>query len=118
MPADGRKLTPRGRERRQQLLDFATKRFAEHGYHPTSVADIVGRHAGKVDLAIVGGGDGTLNAAADALVEARLPLAILPLGTANDLARTLGVPTDLAAACSVIERVSRRRRGLSVGFIP
>jgi YegS/Rv2252/BmrU family lipid kinase len=67
-----------------------------------TAADIVRRHAGKMDLAIVGGGDGTLNAAADALVEARLPLGILPLGTANDLARTLGVPTDLAAACSVI----------------
>lgn len=42
MASDGRTLTPRGRERRQQLLDYATKRFAEHGYHPTSVADIVG----------------------------------------------------------------------------
>jgi AcrR family transcriptional regulator len=39
---NGRKLTPRGRERRQQLLDHATTRFAETGYHPTSVADIVG----------------------------------------------------------------------------
>lgn len=37
-----RRLTPRGRERRRQLLDFAAKRFAESGYHPTSVADIVG----------------------------------------------------------------------------
>ena len=36
-----RKLTPRGRERRRQLLDFAARRFAENGYHPTSVADIV-----------------------------------------------------------------------------
>jgi len=36
-----RKLTPRGKERRQQLLDFAARRFAENGYHPTSVADIV-----------------------------------------------------------------------------
>ena len=40
---DGRrKLTPRGKERRRQLLDFAARRFAENGYHPTSVADIVG----------------------------------------------------------------------------
>lgn len=39
--ADTRKLTPRGRDRRQSLLDFATRRFAENGYHPTSVADIV-----------------------------------------------------------------------------
>ena len=36
-----RKLTPRGKERRRQLLDFAATRFAENGYHPTSVADIV-----------------------------------------------------------------------------
>ena len=36
-----RRLTPRGAERRQQILEFATARFAENGYHPTSVADIV-----------------------------------------------------------------------------
>jgi AcrR family transcriptional regulator len=37
-----RRLTPRGRERRRQLLEYAAQRFAESGYHPTSVADIVG----------------------------------------------------------------------------
>jgi AcrR family transcriptional regulator len=36
-----RRLTQRGRERRQQLMDFAALRFAEQGYHPTSVAEIV-----------------------------------------------------------------------------
>ncbi len=36
-----RRLTPRGKERRAQLIDYATKRFATDGYHPTSVADIV-----------------------------------------------------------------------------
>ena len=36
-----RRLTPRGRERRQQLMDYAATRFAEQGYHPTSVAEIV-----------------------------------------------------------------------------
>jgi len=36
-----RRLTQRGRERRQQLMDFAAQRFAEQGYHPTSVAEIV-----------------------------------------------------------------------------
>ena len=36
-----RRLTQRGEQRRQQLIDFATKRFAENGYHPTSVAEIV-----------------------------------------------------------------------------
>src|SRR5690348_6284080 len=37
-----RKLTPRGRERRDQLIECAARLFAERGYHPTSVADIVG----------------------------------------------------------------------------
>lgn len=36
-----RKLTARGRDRRQALIDFATKKFAENGFHPTSVSDIV-----------------------------------------------------------------------------
>jgi AcrR family transcriptional regulator len=36
-----RKLTPRGRERRDQLMVCGARLFAERGYHPTSVADIV-----------------------------------------------------------------------------
>src|SRR6266516_7414065 len=35
------KLTPRGKERREQLITCAARLFAERGYHPTSVADIV-----------------------------------------------------------------------------
>ncbi len=38
-----RKLTQRGRDRRQQLMDCAAELFAERGYHPTAVADIVDR---------------------------------------------------------------------------
>jgi AcrR family transcriptional regulator len=36
-----RKLTQRGRERREQLINCAATLFAERGYHPTSVSDIV-----------------------------------------------------------------------------
>ncbi|MEY2568882.1 MAG: hypothetical protein QOE35_3411 [Actinomycetota bacterium] len=36
-----RRLTSRGKERRRQLMDHATGLFAENGYHPTSVAEIV-----------------------------------------------------------------------------
>lgn len=43
-----RRLTARGRDRRRQLVDFAARRFAENGYHPTSVAEIVqGMGVGK-----------------------------------------------------------------------
>lgn len=36
-----RRLTPRGQERRDNLLAYATEQFAANGFHPTSVADIV-----------------------------------------------------------------------------
>jgi AcrR family transcriptional regulator len=43
-----RRLTPRGQDRRAHLMDFAARRFAEQGYHPTSVAEIVsGMGVGK-----------------------------------------------------------------------
>lgn len=38
---NGRRLTTRGRERRGELIEFATRRFAENGFHPTSVSEIV-----------------------------------------------------------------------------
>jgi diacylglycerol kinase (ATP) len=64
-------------------------------------ADLI-RAASDVDLVVLGGGDGTLNAAAQALAERKLPFGILPLGTANDLARSLGLPLDPVAAAEVI----------------
>jgi diacylglycerol kinase (ATP) len=73
------------------------------------IPSVIQRHQHEVDLAIVGGGDGTLNAAVDALVTSQLPLGILPLGTANDLARTLGIPNSLTKACDIIAHGEVRR---------
>src|SRR5262249_10066892 len=61
------------------------------------MSQAVRAYRGRADAVVIGGGDGTLSAAADGLVEAQLPLGIIPLGTANDLARTLGLPTDPVA---------------------
>lgn len=54
------------------------------------------------DCVIVAGGDGTLNTMVDTIVKTKLPLGILPLGTANDLARTLQIPNDPVEAARVI----------------
>jgi diacylglycerol kinase (ATP) len=58
----------------------------------------------EVDAIVVAGGDGTLNAAAKALVPMGLPVGLIPCGTANDLARTLGIPADIASAVEIIRQ--------------
>jgi YegS/Rv2252/BmrU family lipid kinase len=54
------------------------------------------------ELLIVGGGDGTISAAASALVGTKTRLGILPLGTLNHFARDLGIPTELDKAAELI----------------
>jgi YegS/Rv2252/BmrU family lipid kinase len=53
-------------------------------------------------LLVVGGGDGTISAAASALVGTETKLGILPLGTLNHFSRDLGIPGDLDAAAKLI----------------
>jgi YegS/Rv2252/BmrU family lipid kinase len=71
--------------------------------------ELIRHRAAEVDLVVLGGGDGTLNAAAAGLRDSGLPLGILPLGTANDLARTLGIPADPVQAARIILGGHRRR---------
>jgi diacylglycerol kinase family enzyme len=59
-------------------------------------------------LLIVGGGDGTVSAAASALVGTETALGILPLGTLNHFARDLGIPSDLDEAAKLIAARSAR----------
>jgi YegS/Rv2252/BmrU family lipid kinase len=61
------------------------------------------------ELVIVGGGDGTISAAAAALVGTETALGILPLGTLNHFARDLGLPTDLKEAAKLIASGKPRR---------
>ena len=68
----------------------------------TQLSPCILAHRDRVDCVILGGGDGTLNAAVRGLMETGLPLGVLPMGTANDFARSIGVPVDLEAAARVI----------------
>ena len=100
----------------------AIKALESHGIEPVHVecgrredlSPLIVKNREGVDFAVVGGGDGTLNAAAFGVIEAGLPLGILPLGTANDLARTLGIPFDLDGSAKVIADGHTRRIDLGV----
>jgi diacylglycerol kinase family enzyme len=79
-------------------VDAVVKAVARERLAP-AIREAVGSRAEAV---VVGGGDGTLNAAAAALVGSGKPLGILPLGTLNHFARDLGIPLDLEAAVGTI----------------
>lgn len=71
-------------------------------HHATSAAEMREAAAREArsgcPLLIAGGGDGTVNLLVNAIAGTGAALGILPLGTANDLARQLGIPRDPAAA--------------------
>ena len=70
--------------------------------------------AKKPDLLILGGGDGTISGLVDHLVGTDTALAVLPLGTANSFARTLGIPLDLEGAVEVIRTGQLKRIDLGM----
>lgn len=97
----GKESLPQVRE----LLDKAGVRYSELPEDTSEKpSEAIARLAPGLDRVIVGGGDGSLNAAARGLLETGLPLGVLPLGTANDFVRTAGIPLDLEAAIDVITK--------------
>jgi diacylglycerol kinase (ATP) len=57
---------------------------------------------GGVRRVLLGGGDGTLHAMLPHLLGREVTLGVLPLGTGNDFARSLGIPPELEPACDII----------------
>jgi YegS/Rv2252/BmrU family lipid kinase len=66
-------------------------------------------------MVIVGGGDGSLSESIDDFVGTDTVFALLPLGTANSFARTMGIPLDLDGAVQVI--ATGRRQAIDLGKI-
>lgn len=64
-------------------------RYTERGGHATEIA---AAEADGFDAVLVVGGDGTVSEVVNGLIGSRVPIAILPTGTENLLARELGMP--------------------------
>lgn len=80
-------------------LDIAYTQHKGHG------AELARNASGNgTDIVIVAGGDGTVNEVASALMHTDTALGIIPCGSGNGLARTLGIPMDFDGAIDVIAR--------------
>ncbi|WP_411108653.1 diacylglycerol kinase family protein [Streptomyces sp. c-19] len=89
--------------------------YAEQRWTETTAGDPSGALASRLggtdtDLVVVCGGDGTVRACADVVAGTGLPLAIVPCGTGNLLARNLRLPTEPVAA------LRKALRGQAVGL--
>ncbi|MBN8943313.1 MAG: NAD(+)/NADH kinase [Rhizobiales bacterium] len=106
-----------------QAVDIAVSMLAAHGFYPRLFMAKRGRLGEALaacrrddpDLVIVIGGDGTILAAAEAFLETGTPLAIVPLGTVNQLARDLDIPLDPQLAMAAL--AAGTVKGIDVGRV-
>ncbi len=106
-----------------QPLDEAMEVLAQAGIsvkriHTKNASDItpaILSEAKNAHMVVVAGGDGTVNAAAAAVVKTDLTLGVLPMGTANDLARTLDIPFSLIGAAQII--ADGKTRNIDAGVV-
>jgi diacylglycerol kinase (ATP) len=85
--------------------------------HPKRKAIPIARKAVKdgYPIVIAMGGDGTIGSVVEGLAGSDVHLGILAAGTANDIARSLGIPDDLQEACALI--ATDHTRALDLGLL-
>lgn len=97
--------------------DAAAGELRRHGFaveqvipdDPATISDLIRDRGPEADRIILGGGDGTFSRSAGALMETGKPVGFLPMGTANDLARTLALPADPVEAARIAAGKHSRR---------
>lgn len=92
------------------LVHYFTQRDCEVELHiadepykvPQLTLKVAARHQGRRGVIVAAGGDGTVNAVAQALLHSTVPMGIIPLGTFNYVARALNIPLAPLDAAHVI----------------
>lgn len=102
-----------GRKDKEGLIRYVLNYFSERGIACTlkyttrrGEATEFSRQAvkDKSDAVVVIGGDGTINEAAASLINTNVAMGIIPIGSGNGLARSLGIPKNVKQACELISR--------------
>ena len=105
-------------------LEEVTRYLLDHGLkvdvavaRPKKECIPIARKACKdgYDIVISMGGDGTLGAVIRGIAGSKVKLGIIPAGTENDIARSLGIPDDMKEACALI--ASGQTRQLDLGQV-
>lgn len=101
------------------------KIFNENDFLPTvyltrskgDATNYIAQNAKYYDRVVCCGGDGTLSESANGLIKSGvdIPLGYIPAGTTNDLAKTLGIPTDFKKAAE--NAVRGKMIGFDIGLI-
>lgn len=110
----------RRRRRFTRILDALISEGVEVDVRPTTKrgdAEAFARaaRADSIDVIAVAGGDGTINEVVNGLEDSRLPLAIIPLGTANVLAHEIGLGGSAVEIARTIAHGTPRK--ISVGVV-
>jgi len=114
-------INPNSRQGAETSLDKGIEHLHQAGIEvevvtaesPDESRKAIEKHQTEINLVILGGGDGTISSMAETLMDCKLTLAVLPLGTANDLARSLGVADSLEAAFNAI--IANHRQRIDLG---
>jgi diacylglycerol kinase (ATP) len=80
-------------------------------------AEVMAARLKGIQLFVVCGGDGTINSVAKALVGTRAILGIVPLGTQNNISMSLGIPTDIPAAISILRTGKKTKIDMGIATV-
>lgn len=100
-----------------RLAEAGIELIRPHATNPGEWPVLIRRHRYDVDGVVVAGGDGSVQAALDGLLDVGLPLGVLPLGATNGVARALGLPAGSPEAASeaALAIVRGHTRRVSIG---
>jgi YegS/Rv2252/BmrU family lipid kinase len=97
-------------EVREKLTAAGIELIAAHAVEdPDQMETVICAAISDAPMVIVGGGDGSLSTNVELFMGSDTVFAIVPLGTANSFAGTLGIPKDVDSAIDVIANGERKR---------